>query len=257
MRTIDINQEQQRICDFIRQYLHQSGLSRLIIGLSGGIDSAVSAALSVRAIGRENVHCIMLPYRNSQPSSLADAKELAGQLGVQYEVIEITPMVDAYLEQNAPDADNLRRGNLMARIRMCVLYDLSAKYQALVVGTSNRSELLAGYITQHGDGACAFEPIGHLYKTEVRKLAGQLKITDAIIDKKPSADLWQGQTDEEEMGITYAELDEILWLLTEHTSPLAPLVDRICLAKMDRVKQMMERTQYKRQMPAMIGEMVC
>jgi len=257
VRTLDINMELQRICDFIRQYLENSGLSRLIIGLSGGIDSAVSLALSVRAIGRDKVHGVMLPYRNSQPSSLSDAQELAEQMGVQSEVIEVTPMVDSYLERFASAADNLRRGNLVARMRMCVLYDLSAQYNALVVGTSNRSELLTGYFTQHGDGACAFEPIGHLYKTEVGALARHLKITDAIINKQPSADLWQGQTDEEEMGITYAELDEILWLLTEHTPPLAPLDDRISLSKIDKVKLMMERTRYKRQTPAMIGGKRC
>ncbi len=257
MRKIDLAAEEQRIIKFIRNYLQKSGISRLIIGLSGGLDSAVSATLAAKAVGKKNVSCVILPYRDINPVNLADAKELAEQIDVAYRVIDITPMVDSYFDQYAHDANILRRGNLMARIRMCVLYDLSAANQALVVGTSNRSELLTGYFTQHGDGACAFEPIGHLYKTEVRILAQQLNIPQAIIQKHPSADLWQGQTDEGEMGITYAELDEILWLLTEHTPPLAPVNDNFCLDKIDKVKKMMEQTAYKRRMPALIGDLSC
>ncbi len=257
MRKIDLAAEEQRIIKFIRNYLQKSGISRLIIGLSGGLDSAVSAALAAKAVGKQNVRCVMLPYRESNPVNLADAKELAKQIGVAYEVIDVTSTVDSYLDQYARDANNLRRGNLMARIRMCVLYDLSAAYQALVMGTSNRSELLTGYFTQHGDSACAFEPIGHLYKTEVRALAQMMNIPPAFIQKHPSADLWHGQTDEEEMGITYAELDEILWLLTEHTPPLAPVDDSICLDKIDKVKKLMEQTTYKRRMPALIGDLSC
>ncbi|MBM4402926.1 MAG: NAD+ synthase [Candidatus Cloacimonetes bacterium] len=257
MRKMDVMLEEQRTCTFIRQYLKQSGLSHLILGLSGGIDSAVSAALCVRALGAELVRCVMLPYRTSNPSSLADAREMADRLGAQYQVIDITPMVDPYLDKYAPEANNLRRGNLMARIRMSVLYDLSARYNALVVGTSNRSELLTGYFTQHGDGASAFEPIGHLYKTEVKELAPHLGVTKAIINKKPSADLWQGQTDEEEMGISYAELDEILWLLTENDPSLMKIDNGIALNKIDKVKKMISQTQYKRRLPAMIGEIDC
>lgn len=215
MRHLNLNKELTRILDFIRGYLDQSGFSKLILGLSGGIDSAVSAALAVKAIGSDNVNAILMPYKNSHPDSQKDAEDIAKQLGVKCEVVDITPMTDAYFDRYQPEADALRRGNWMARTRMCVLYDLSAKYHALVVGTSNRTELLVGYFTQYGDSACALEPIGHLYKSEVWALATLLDIPEKIIRKTPTADLWKGQTDEAELGFSYLQLDNILYALTE------------------------------------------
>ncbi len=215
MKAINIEYEIDRILDFIRDYTTNNGFERLILGLSGGIDSAVSAALAVRAIGKENVIAVMMPGSDSHPDSLEDAVLVAEKLGINYMVQGIGHLVDEHFKIHEPNASKLRIGNWKARCRMMVLYDLSAKYKALVVGTSNRTELLVGYFTQFGDGACAFEPIGHLYKTEVRKVAEYLEIPRKIIDKAPTADLWEGQTDEQEMGISYPILDHILYELTE------------------------------------------
>ncbi len=215
MRTIDIQKQIENIVEFIRNQLEKAGMKKLVIGLSGGIDSSLAAALSVMAIGRENVTGFMLPYRGSHPDSFNHAKEVAEHLGIAYQTIEITPMVDAYFGTYEPEAGSLRRGNRMARERMCILYDQSAKHHALVVGTGNKTELLIGYVTQYGDGACAFEPLGSIYKTEVWQMARHLGLPDSVIDKKPTADLWDGQTDEGELGITYATLDEILYRLID------------------------------------------
>ncbi|MDD4224594.1 MAG: NAD+ synthase [Candidatus Cloacimonetes bacterium] len=215
MRKLDLQPEKIRIIAFIRDYLNGAGFAKVVLGLSGGVDSAVCAALAVEALGKENVIAALLPYKSSHPDSLADAADLARQLGIEQHVIEITPMADAYFNTYEPAADALRRGNWLARTRMCVLYDLSARHRALVLGTSNRSELLVGYFTQYGDSACAFEPIGHLYKTEVWELARLLGIPDKIINKTPTADLWSGQSDEADLGLSYPVLDDILYALTE------------------------------------------
>jgi len=150
-------------------YLKASGFSKYIIGISGGIDSALSATLAVKAIGKQNVLGVLMPYQSSNPQSLKDGLLLCDSLQIEHQIVDISPMVDAYFESREPMADSLRRGNWMARTRMCVLFDLSAKLRALVVGTSNQSELMTGYFTQYGDSACALEPIGQLYKTEVGK----------------------------------------------------------------------------------------
>ena len=167
MRKIDLNLEIERITAYIQTLLLPTGLKKLIIGLSGGIDSALSAALAVKAVGKENVIAVMLPYKNSSDDSYNDALTVAEWLDIKHYKVDITPMVDAYFSTNEQDANSLRRGNFMARMRMIVLYDFSAKYGGLVVGTGNLSEVLTGYFTQYGDNACAFEPLGHLYKTEV------------------------------------------------------------------------------------------
>ncbi|MCD6361676.1 MAG: NAD+ synthase [Armatimonadetes bacterium] len=198
-----------RIADFVRGQIHGAGRERGIIGLSGGIDSAVSAYMAVRALGPENFTAFMMPYRTSSPSSLEDALLVVGELGVEHEVIEITPMVDAYFEM-FPDADQIRRANMMARQRMAVLYDQSERHDALVVGTGNRTEALLGYTTLWGDMASAFNPIGDLYKTQVRALARHIGVPERIITKPPTGDLWVGQTDEGELGFTYADADQVL-----------------------------------------------
>lgn len=249
MRNVDLSKQLKLIVEFIRKQLKSAGFSKLIVGLSGGVDSSVTAALCVRAIGKENVYGIMLPYRKSHPDSLNDALKVANVLGIEQEIIDISPMVDSYFNKYEPNADLLRKGNRMARERMCVLYDLSAKYKALVAGTGNLSELMIGYCTQYGDSACAFEPIGHLYKTEVFQIAELLKLPQSVIRKDPTADLWDGQTDEEEMGITYNELDEILYQKLDLKRDETHLISEFTEEKITKVKSMIIKSEFKRNMP--------
>jgi NAD+ synthase len=249
MRKLNYQNEIEKITEFIKQQLNKAGFTKLIVGLSGGIDSSVTAALCVKSIGKENVLGVMLPYWKSHHDSLEHAKHVAEQLGIKYEIVDISPMVDAYFDNYATDADILRKGNRIARERMCVLYDLSAKYKALVAGTGNRSEIMVGYCTQYGDSACAFEPIGHLYKTEVLELAKTLNLPDSIIIKKPTADLWEDQTDEDEMGITYKELDEILYQMLDQKMEYEDLIAAFSKEKVDKVKRMIQMSEFKRNMP--------
>jgi len=253
MRNLDLNKEKVRIIDFIRNYLSNAERDRLVVGLSGGVDSAVSTALAVEAIGSSNVTALIMPYETSNSESVADASDLAKQLGIDYQIIDITPVTKAYFENYAPEADHLRIGNWLARIRMCVLYDFSAKLQALVLGTSNRTEFMIGYFTQFGDSACAFEPIGHLYKTEVWKLAKILHIPERIIKKTPTADLWPGQSDEQEIGISYPVLDEIVYELTElHLSISATENLSYPVELYQKVERMIQSSAFKRRMPLIL-----
>ncbi len=257
MREIDLTQEKYRIIDFIRFYLTRAGMKSVILGLSGGLDSAVTAALATEALGSTNVWSIILPYRTSNHKNVEDALELTEHLMLQHRVISITPYVDTYFAENAPEANTLRKGNFMARIRMSILYDLSVEYDALVIGTGNRTELLTGYTTQYGDNACAFEPIGHLYKTEVKRLAGYLDIGERIINKDPSADLWQGQTDEEELGLNYETLDSILYLLTEKRLSPGELIEQgFTEHDVKRVVNLYEKSAFKRRMPPLIDDYI-
>ena len=198
-----------RCADFISGTVAAAGASGLVIGLSGGIDSAVAAGLAVKALGPDRVHGVALPYRSSDPASLADAEAVARSLGLELERRDISPMVDAFLAEIPEDA-RLRRGNVMARCRMIVLYDISARDGSLVLGTGNRTETLLGYATLFGDAAFALNPLGDLYKAEVRALARHLELPEAVLTKAPSADLWVGQTDEEELGYSYEEADRLL-----------------------------------------------
>ncbi|MDD4308830.1 MAG: NAD+ synthase [Candidatus Cloacimonetes bacterium] len=244
---LNIPLEQERITSFIREYCRITGFKHLVIGLSGGIDSALSAALAVQAVGADNVFAVNIPYRNSHPDSAADANIVAKHLGLQLTTIDLSPMTDTYFDSYYPQASRLRRGNWMARIRMNVLYDFAALHNALVVGTGNRTELLVGYCTQYGDSACAFEPIGHLYKTEVWQMARYLMIPEKIITKTPTADLWEGQSDEEELGISYSDLDEILVHLTEtFVQPDYPL------ETLNKVRQLIAGSEFKRNMPPVL-----
>ncbi|MGI5818826.1 MAG: NAD+ synthase, partial [Armatimonadota bacterium] len=208
----------ERVADvaaaFIRERMAAARRDAAVIGLSGGIDSAVSAFLTARALGADRVTALMLPYHTSSGQSLSDALLVREALGIAHEVIEITPMVDAYFDRY-PDADRLRRANMMARQRMAVLYDQSERLDALVVGTGNLTEALLGYTTLWGDMACAFNPLGDLYKTQVRRLAEYLGVPGPVRTKPPTADLWQGQTDEDELGFSYEQADLILACLTE------------------------------------------
>jgi NAD+ synthase len=194
---------------FLRATVAASGAQGVVIGLSGGIDSAVSAALAVRALGPGAVLGVYLPYRTSSPDSLDDAVAVAAGLGIRSERHDISDLADAYLRDVPPEA-GLRRGNVMARCRMIVLYDLSARDRTLVLGTGNRTETLLGYATLHGDAAFGLNPLGDLYKAEVRALARSLALPARVIEKAPSADLWAGQTDEDELGFTYEQADLIL-----------------------------------------------
>lgn len=200
---------------FIRSEITRAGFSKGIVGLSGGIDSALSCTLAGEALGPENVLAVRMPYRASSPESLAHAGLLVEQLGVQSKTIEISEMVDPLIRTMPPDA-KVRQGNAMARARMIILYDQSEAFNGLVIGTGNKTELLLGYSTLWGDSASAINPIGDLYKTQVRQLSRAMGIPPEIIDKAPSADLWSGQTDEDELGFTYEEVDKLLYLLVDH-----------------------------------------
>lgn len=233
---------EDRCVSFIRATLAASGHDKLVVGLSGGIDSAVAAGLAARALGADKVLGVMMPYASSSAASLTDAAAVAAVLGMKSEKIEITPMADAFLE-TIPEGELVRRGNIMARCRMVVLYDVSARDGSLVLGTGNRTEDLLGYTTMHGDNACALNPLGHLYKTEIRLMARHLGLPDSVLTKAPSADLWTGQADEDELGFTYAEADHLLVHMIdeglghkqlETLGYAADLIDRVS----DRVRRM-------------------
>jgi NAD+ synthase len=216
MSTLDIQPEKIKssLVNFLQTGLKNAGFQRAVVGLSGGIDSTVSCFLSVAALGRENVLGVRMPFRTSSPESLQHAQLVIDQLGIESKTVEITPMVEPLIEKY-PEMNAFRKGNIMARERMIVLYDLSAATKGLVIGTGNKTEIILGYTTLFGDSACGINPIGDLYKTQVRQLAAHLGVPDLIIQKPPSADLWMGQTDESEMGITYEEVDRLLFMLVD------------------------------------------
>jgi NAD+ synthase len=204
------------LTSFIRDAVEISGTSGVVVGLSGGVDSSLSAALAALALGPERVHGFLLPYRTSNPASEQDARTVAEHLGVPHRVIDISPMIDAYFQMEAetePDADPVRRGNKMARERMTILFDQAKKRNALVLGTSNKTEILLGYSTVFGDNASSLNPLGDLYKAQIWQLSRHLGLPSAVIDKAPSADLFPGQTDEGDLGFDYRTADEILYLL--------------------------------------------
>ncbi|HKJ26201.1 MAG TPA: NAD+ synthase, partial [Anaerolineales bacterium] len=222
---------------------------RAVIGLSGGIDSAVSCYLAAEALGPENVLGIRMPYKTSSQDSLDDAQTVIADLGVQAKTVEITPMAAPAMALIPPD-DKVRRGNIMARMRMIVLYDQSEEFKGLVVGTSNKTEILLGYSTLFGDSACAINPIGDLYKTQLRQLARDLGVPDQIIDKPPSADLWAGQTDENELGFTYEEVDRLLYLIVDHRySPEECIQLGFAESFVQQVVRRIQRNHYKRVLP--------
>lgn len=237
------------LVDVVRRETRRAGFRCVVVGLSGGIDSAVSAAIARRALGARNVLAVLLPYRTSSPSSLSDARRIAGSLGVATEKVPITPMIDAYFRRMR-GASRHRRGNKMARERMAVLYDLSARDERLVLGTSNKTEILLGYGTQHGDLASAVNPLGDLYKTQVRQVATGLGIPDDLVWKTATADLWKGQTDEKEIGYAYADIDLLLLRLVDRRETEEDLVRTGFPRRMVRdLKGRMVRSQFKRRPP--------
>jgi len=212
--SIDIEKTKLILTDFIRSKVTGAGFSNAVVGLSGGIDSSLSGFLAAEALGPENVMAVRMPYKTSSPESLEHAKLVIDSLGVYDLTVPITEMVDPLFER-FPAADHIRRGNAMARERMIVLYDQSQAFEGLVVGTGNKTEFLLGYTTLYGDAACAFTPLGGLYKTLVRQLARAMVVPEVIMTKPPSADLWADQTDEGELGFTYDEVDQLLYLLID------------------------------------------
>jgi NAD+ synthase len=247
--AIDTGVARRVIGEFIRGQLRQAGFERAVLGLSGGIDSALVAFLTAEAIGAERLLCVLMPYRTSSPESLADAGEVVKRLGAPSEVVDITPMVDGYFAADA-DATPLRRGNLMARMRMAVLYDRSATWGGLVVGTGNKTETLIGYTTLFGDSACAFNPIGDLYKSQVRQMAEAMGMPEAVIRKAPSADLWPGQTDEGDAGFSYPVLDRLLyWRIDKRRSVEEMAELGFDPALVERIDRMVASSEFKRQVP--------
>ncbi len=213
------------LASFIADANRSAGTEGMVLGLSGGIDSALSAALAARALGPERVHPFILPYRESSPDSRADAETVAGQLGLAARVIDISAMVDGYFDAAEDAADQVRRGNLMARARMAILFDQAKKLGCLVLGTSNKTEILLGYSTIFGDNASSINPLGDLYKQQVWQLSEHLGLPERVIAKPPSADLWPGQTDEDELGISYATADEVLYLMFNQGLTVEEVVD--------------------------------
>jgi NAD+ synthase len=237
------------LVSFIRDSIYKNGFKNAIVGVSGGLDSAVVLALCRKALGARHTFALLLPYRVSAAESLEHGKLVCDRFKVAHEVIDISPAVDAYFDR-FPAENRLQIGNKCARERMSVLYDFSVRKKALVAGTSNKSELLVGYSTQFGDSAAAFLPIGDLYKTQVFELARHLGIPEAIVDKKPSADLWPGQTDEGEIGVTYRDLDIILHLMVDKRCDEGEIVERgFKLALVRRINKMIAASQFKRTMP--------
>ena len=251
MNKLDLNMKEvhKELVDFLKENFKKNGFSKAVLGLSGGIDSALAAYLLRDALGKENVLAIMMPYKSSNPDSLNHAKLVVEDLKINAKSIEITDMIDAYFK-NEKEASSLRMGNKMARERMSILFDYSSKENALVVGTSNKTEIYLGYSTQFGDSACALNPIGDLYKTNIWDLSRYLKIPNELIEKKPSADLWEGQTDEQEMGLTYKEADQVLYrMLEENKTVKEILAEGFSKDLVDNILKRMNRSEYKRRMP--------
>ena len=234
---------------FIRSETSRVGFDRAVVGLSGGVDSSLTCALAAEALGPENVMAVRMPYATSSPDSLEHAGLVIEMTGVQEVTLTISEAVDA-LVGAVPEDQQVRRGNIMARMRMIVLYDQSAEFHGLVMGTGNKTEMLLGYTTQFGDAASAINPLGDLYKTQVRPLAVEMGVPEVILEKPPSADLWIGQTDEGELGFTYEEVDKLLYLLVDRRHSPDDCVD----AGFDRgfvedVAELMRRNHFKRVMP--------
>ncbi len=249
--TLSINTDLacEILTGFIKSEVTRIGMSHAVVGLSGGLDSALSCILTAKALGAENVLAVRMPYKASSKDSLDHAQLLIDQLGVQSKTVEITDMVEPLFKLD-PDISKMRMGNIMARERMIVLFDQSEVFKGLVIGTSNKTEILLGYSTHYGDSASAMNPIGDLYKTQVRQLSRALNIPAPIIDKPPSADLWEGQTDEIELGFTYEEVDKLLYLLVDQRyCPQEAMEVGFDVKFINAVMTRVRRNQFKRMQP--------
>lgn len=247
--TINTDVARQILTGFIRSEVSRVGFTRVVINLSGGLDSALSCALAAEAMGPENVVALRLPYRTSSQDSLEHAQLMIDKFKVQSETMDITGIVDPLIE-NDHQMSNTRKGNIMARVRMIALYDRSEMFKGLPIGTSNKTEILLGYTTMWGDMASALNPIGDLYKTQVRQLSRAMDIPAVIIDKPPSADLWIGQTDEGELGFTYEEVDKLLYLLVDQRYSAQECVEEgFDQNFVNAVTARVQRNQFKRMMP--------
>jgi NAD+ synthase len=247
--NINTTLARRMLTGFIKDQIDKAGMRGAVLGLSGGIDSALSAYLSAEALGPENVLAVRMPYKTSSAASLSDADLVIEALGIKAITVPISGMADALIEQ-FPDMTPLRKGNIMARMRMIVLYDQSAEHGLLPMGTSNKTEFLLGYSTIYGDSGVALHPIADLYKYQVRQLSRELGVPQPVIDKAPSADLWEGQTDEGELGFTYDQVDQVLFLLVDERYT----VDQVIAEGFDAdfVKKVWRRVKanhYKRTMP--------
>lgn len=247
--TLNTKLARKILTGFIYSEITRVGFGKAVIALSGGIDSALSCYLAVEALGPDNVLAIRMPYKTSSPDSLEDAQCIIEATGVNSITVPITEMVDPLFER-FPDMNNVRKGNVMARARMIVLYDQSEAFKGLVVGTGNKTEILLGYSTLYGDSACALNPIGDLYKTQVRQLSRDIGVPSEVIDKPPSADLWVGQTDEDELGFTYEEVDQLLYLLVDQRYRPEDLVEAGFAESFVRTAiERVRRNQFKRVLP--------
>lgn len=234
---------------FIEDEVKKAGFTRVVVGLSGGVDSSLSAYLAAEALGPDNVWGILMPYRTSSLESVEHARLVVDHLKIHAMQIDITPQIDAYFDR-FPEADHVRRGNKMARERMTILFDQSAKLHALVLGTSNKTELMLGYGTLYGDMASAINPIGDLFKTQIRQLARYVGVPEVIVAKKPSADLWIGQTDEEELGFTYDEVDQVLYLMIDKRYEIQDLIEAGFDGRfVQLVYTKVQASQFKRRLP--------
>ena len=242
---------EKNLMDFIRYETNKIGIKKGVIGLSGGIDSATSAYLTAKALGSDNVLAVLMPYKTSSTDSIEDANRIVANLNIRSKTVEITEMVDTYLEREEnKDMSDIRKGNVMARVRMIILYDESARDNALVIGTGNKTEILLGYTTLFGDSACAINPVGDLYKTQLRELARYMGVPDEIINKKPSADLWIGQTDEDELGHKYEDIDNYLYQMLDEKKPAAELIKAgFDMSFMQSINDMISKNEFKRLPP--------
>jgi len=248
---LQINPELVRkiLVGFIQNEVRKVGFERVVLGLSGGVDSSLVATLAAQALGPKNVLGVIMPYRTSDPKSMSDALQVVRQLGIEHLEVDITPQIDAYFER-FPDADPRRRGNKMARERKSIEYDQSSAFRALVIGTSNKTELLLGYGTIYGDMASAINPIGDLYKTQVWQLADAVGVPTAIVQKAPSADLWSGQSDETELGFQYRMIDQLLYYLVDRRYSVDELKGQgFDQAFITEIVRRVRENQYKRRLP--------
>ncbi|RCK75866.1 MAG: NAD synthetase [Ignavibacteriae bacterium] len=246
---MNIQEIHKYLVDFLKTEFANAGFNKAVIGISGGLDSAVVAYLTKEAIGGLNILGVIMPYKTSSPDSTADAMLVCKTLGLRSRIVDITPMVDEFFDVDR-HMNHIRLGNIAARTRMIILYDLSARDNALVVGTSNKTEILLGYGTIYGDTACAINPIGDLYKTQVWELARELGVPEKIISKVPTADLWNGQTDEGELGFTYKEVDKLLIEMIDNKKSDAQLIEMgFDKEFIEKVKNRIKANEFKRRMP--------